>query len=167
MNASQPVTGGVLLGFGCGMFGMLGSSDESNRLVPTRLPTFNALVTSVATGSAHALATGADGTLYSWGDDDQGQLGQGDKQARVTPTELPSLQTRRIVAAAAGYAHSFALASTGEALAFGAGEMATLGLTLRKRPAGTPPDLAAHLKPALVKELSAITRIIQIGKQAI
>ncbi len=159
----QQAIGGVLLGFGCGMFGLLGSSDESNRLVPTRLPHFNSLVTSVAVGSTHALATGADGTLYAWGNSDDGQLGLGDRQTRHTPTELPSLQTRRIVAAAAGYAHSFALASTGEALAFGAGEMATLGLTMRKRPVGTPPDLQAHLKPGLVKELSQITRVIQVG----
>ena len=141
----------------------MGSKDESIRTTPVRLPNFNAILTSVAVGSTHALAVGADGSLYSWGSNDEGQLGLGDKQARITPTELPSLQAKSIVATSAGYAHSFALSSNGEVFAFGSGEMATLGLTVRQRPKGTPPDLSAHLKPALVRELAVITRIVQVA----
>ena len=112
---------------------------------------------------AHAAAVASDGALYSWGDNAEGQLGLGDRQARSTPTELPSLQTKQIAAAAAGYVHSLALTTRGEVFAFGSGEMAALGLTVRKGPAGTPPDLSTHALPALVKELSQLTRIVQVA----
>ena len=161
----QQPSGGMLIGWGSGMFGLLGRDDEVNVTVPTPLPNFSALVTSVAVGATHALTIGSDGSLFSWGANDDWQLGLGDtsKKFRSKPTELPSLQTRQIVAAAAGYAHSLALSGQGEVLAFGQGEMAQLGLTLKKRPLGSPPDLSAHPVPALVKELSNLTRIIQVA----
>jgi alpha-tubulin suppressor-like RCC1 family protein len=159
----QQPSGGVLLGFGSGFFGMLGDADESVRPAPVRIPNFNALLSSVAVGATHALAVGTDGSLYSWGSSDEGQLGHGDRQSRTTPAELRSLQTRQIVAAAAGYAHSVVLSSAGEVLAFGSGEMAALGLTVRQRPKGTPPDLSTHVVPALVRELAQLTRIVQVA----
>jgi hypothetical protein len=134
----QQPNGGVLLGWGSGMFGLQGRAEETPVIVPTPLPSFTAPVTSVAVGSTHALAVASDGALYSWGDNAEGQLGLGDRQARCTPTELPSLQTKQIAAAAAGYVHSLALTTRGEVFAFGSGEMAALGLAVRKRPAGTP-----------------------------
>ena len=92
----QQPNGGVLLGWGSGMFGLQGRAEEAPVSVPTPLPSFTAPVTSVAVGSTHALAVASDGALYSWGDNAEGQLGLGDRQARCMPTELPSLQTKQI-----------------------------------------------------------------------
>lgn len=47
--------------------------------------------TAVAVGEYHALALTDDGRVWSWGGNDQGELGHGDLEYRTTPTEIAGL----------------------------------------------------------------------------
>jgi alpha-tubulin suppressor-like RCC1 family protein len=88
--------------FGDNRQGQLGLGDLEKRLVPIPVPFFaKTFVTSVALGLEHSLgvcffsfitfitfvtALTAAGVLYSWGRNNFGQLGVGDRLNRITPT---------------------------------------------------------------------------------
>ena len=45
-------------------------------------------VVEIATGPRHALALKKDGTVWSWGENDAGQLGDGTTCNRLTPVQV-------------------------------------------------------------------------------
>ena len=51
----------------------------------------------------------ADGRLFMWGWNDNGQLGLGDTTGRTTPTVVTALEGRRVVEVKLFYKHSFAI----------------------------------------------------------
>lgn len=74
-------------------------------------------------GYGHTIAAMPDGTVYTWGDNSLGQLGQGNTTAYLTPTLVASLSN--IIAVAAGENHSLALRSDG--VVYSWGSYGTLG----------------------------------------
>jgi alpha-tubulin suppressor-like RCC1 family protein len=94
-------------------------------------------VVSVAAGGAHSLAVKADGSVWGWGSDAQGQLGAGAiafANGPLFPLPLPvGANTSRedrlggIVSVAAGEAHSLALAEDGALYAWGSNSSGQLG----------------------------------------
>jgi alpha-tubulin suppressor-like RCC1 family protein len=68
-------------------------------------------VRSVAAGRCHSFALGWDGRVYSWGQNNRGQLGHGDRLARPTPVLVQGLEGVRGVAAASD--HSLAVTQSG------------------------------------------------------
>lgn len=86
---------------------------------------------AVCAGSWHSMALTTDGFVYTWGQNEYGQLGHG----RIGPGEHKptriALQPQdahvRFVGIAAGARHSFALADDGRLWSWGAGEFAQLG----------------------------------------
>lgn len=86
-------------------------------------------VAAISVGAAHNLVVATDGTLWAWGDNRYGQLGN------HTPAESGSLLLvnrgaltgKRIVACAAGYSHSLALDSNGVVYAWGDNSCGQLG----------------------------------------
>jgi alpha-tubulin suppressor-like RCC1 family protein len=74
-------------------------------------------VTKVAAGRYHSLALKADGSVYAWGYNGNGELGLGDLNDRSTPTLVSGLSGMTKVAA--GRYHSLALASDGTVYAWG------------------------------------------------
>ena len=90
----------------------------------------------VSAGGSHSLAVGSDGNVYAWGYNGNGQLGNGtrdDKHApvrvktpdRKTYPDLPADFTYLQVSA--GYQHSLALGSDGNAYAWGYNYQGRLG----------------------------------------
>ena len=96
-------------------------------------------MTAVAAGSNHVLAVNIDGSVWAWGNNDHGQLGddtvddrpwaaavrepgitQGDVIVRYQPID-------RVIAAAAGPHHSLGLLANGTVLAWGANDRGQLG----------------------------------------
>ncbi len=67
---------GILYCWGNNSSGRLGVGDEETRLTPTRVG-FDADFVAVATGAAHSCALKVDGSVWCFGANDQGQLGQG------------------------------------------------------------------------------------------
>ncbi|HSQ71315.1 MAG TPA: hypothetical protein VLM87_02745 [Rubrivivax sp.] len=80
----------------------------------------------VAAGGAHSLARSADGrTVWSWGDNQHGQLGLGSTASRSTPAVIDGLSG--VKALAAGDDHSLALMHDGTVWAWGRNAEGAIG----------------------------------------
>ena len=81
--------------FACGRaMGQLGEGDTEDRLVPTLVTGQLQGKTAVyaAAGDYHTLCITADGSLFAWGWNTNGQLGVGDIGNRLVPTLVTGLQ---------------------------------------------------------------------------
>jgi alpha-tubulin suppressor-like RCC1 family protein len=83
------------------------------------------MVTAIATGDAHNLAVENDGTVLAWGDNDNGQLGNGTTDYVSGVVQVTPLVN--ITAVAAGNAHSVALTQDGHVWAWGSNSSGQLG----------------------------------------
>jgi alpha-tubulin suppressor-like RCC1 family protein len=92
------------LGDGC----TIGSNCERS-LTPRRIGTGTGWA-EVAAGSKHSLALTKDGVLFTWGDNEHGQLGDGAPESRSTPAAVPAGEGRKWMAIARGAPESFSLA---------------------------------------------------------
>jgi alpha-tubulin suppressor-like RCC1 family protein len=72
---------------------------------------------AVAGGDQHSLALKSDGTVWAWGNDGWGQLGNGTYARSTKPQQVPVLTG--IVAIAAGSLHNLALKSDGTVWSWG------------------------------------------------
>ncbi|NIL44150.1 cell wall anchor protein [Salinispora arenicola] len=114
---------GTVLAWGENLHGQLGNGGTTNMSTPVgvSLPA-GVTITAVAAGAFHSLAVTSTGAVLAWGDNSNGQLGNGTTTGSSTPVDvdLPAGTTITAVAAGvAGAAHSLALTSTGAALAWG------------------------------------------------
>lgn len=80
---------------------------------------------SVSTGQFHTLALQRDGSLWSWGQNSWGELGDGMTTNRRLPTRIGTVTTWQTVAA--GYSYSLALRRDGTLWAWGANHEGQLG----------------------------------------
>ncbi|KFA91072.1 RCC1 repeat- and reductase domain-containing protein, partial [Archangium violaceum Cb vi76] len=74
-------------------------------------------VVAVAAGYGHSLAVRSDGTVWSWGYNSEGQLGDGTTNNRTTPVQVSGLSG--VVSVAAGRFHALAVRSDGSVWAWG------------------------------------------------
>ncbi|WP_214107774.1 RCC1-like domain-containing protein [Acrocarpospora catenulata] len=81
--------------------------------------------TRAAAGQTHSLAVAADRTVWSWGRNGSGQLGDGTTTSRLSPGPVPGLSDVVDVEAGAGY--SLALRADGSVWAWGANDRGQLG----------------------------------------
>ena len=81
---------------------------------------------SVAAGNSFAIALRSDGTVWGWGDDYQGQLGNGSNDDTTTAVEVIGL-TGRVTSIACGFNHSLAVMSDGSVWAWGDNGSGALG----------------------------------------
>jgi Alpha-tubulin suppressor and related RCC1 domain-containing proteins len=75
-----------------------------------------------ATGSMHSLAVDSTGTVYSWGNNDYGQLGNGSTWTNVLePTIITSISSlpSKVISVAAGANTSYAITEDGDVYAWG------------------------------------------------
>ncbi|MFH1980584.1 MAG: CARDB domain-containing protein, partial [Pseudomonadota bacterium] len=103
----------------------------------TRADTFSFVVNSltglpatseppaIAAGAYHSIGLNSDGTVWSWGRNEAGQLGDGTTTPRTSPVQASNLSD--VIAIAGGYAHTIALKSDGTAWSWGYNEYGQLG----------------------------------------
>ena len=96
--------------------------------MPKRVEALQERVSSVVAGYQHSLAVTEGGTLYSWGNSDEGKLGHGDEEDQLLPKRVAGLQG--VCCVAAGAAHTVAIAKDGTAHGWGIGDDECLGLQL-------------------------------------
>ena len=117
--------------------GQLGDGSWAAKDVPTRVAMLRDIV-SVAAGGSYYFSTGtslavrADGTVWAWGWNDKGQLGNGTTTDQPTPVQVkdPSDPTgflAGVIAVAAGERHSLALKANGTVWAWGYNGSGQLG----------------------------------------
>ncbi|MEL4106286.1 fibronectin type III domain-containing protein [Oscillospiraceae bacterium WX1] len=82
-------------------------------------------VTDIAAGAYHGLALKADGSVYAWGHNADGQLGNGTTNESDTPVQVNSLTGVNSIAA--GAFSSYAVKSNGTAWSWGNNESGQLG----------------------------------------
>jgi len=115
---------GTVWTWGRGDFGLLGDGTTTERHTPGPVPGLTGIVAvAVAIGGDHSLALKNDGTLWAWGNNFNGQLGDGTLNDAPTPKQVLT----GIVAVAAGQYHSLALKSDGTLLAWGSNFSGELG----------------------------------------
>ncbi|WP_018220297.1 RCC1 domain-containing protein [Salinispora pacifica] len=120
-------TGGVLA-WGSNSSGQLGDGTTTNRTTPVAvsLPV-GAEVTAIVAGDDHSLALTSTGAVLAWGQNDQGELGDGTMTNRTTPVAVSLPVGAEVTAIAGGNNHSLALTSTGTILAWGSNFGGQLG----------------------------------------
>jgi alpha-tubulin suppressor-like RCC1 family protein len=94
-------------------------------------------VIKIAAGSDHSLALKDDGTVWAWGDDGRGQLGN-DEKREDQPTPMPVIGLTDVMAIAAGQFHSLALKSDATVWAWGMDQFGQLGDNTSKQDKPTP-----------------------------
>lgn len=101
--------------------------------------------TTVTAGYWYSIATASDGTMWAWGDNVEGQLGDGTTDLTTAPTQVQGLAGERITDIAAGDDHTLARTKNGTVWAWGNNTSGALG-------DGTTTDRSI---PAKVASLSA------------
>lgn len=116
---------GSVWAWGGGASGELGNgTTPTSRATPGRVSGLTG-VAAIAGGRNHALALRSDGTVWSWGNNTSGQLGDGTVTNRSTPAQVKGLSG--ITAIAAGAEHSVAVDSAGRVYTWGQGRYGQLG----------------------------------------
>jgi hypothetical protein len=102
-------------------------------------------IVAIAAGEDWCLAIATDGTVWSWGDNNNGQLGQGPRHSgRFTPAQIPNFGG--VVAVSGGTNQSAALKSDGTVWTWGDNSWGQLG-------DGTT---TSHMPPARVTALETV-----------
>ncbi len=113
---------GTVWAWGANYDGQLGngiSDDIPSFPTPSKIPELDN-VTAVAAGFSHSLAIRQDGTVWAWGANTEGQLGDGTQVTRSRPMQVEGLTD--VVAVAGGAYRSVALKSDGTVWAWGSAE---------------------------------------------
>ena len=118
--------GGRVWGWGLNDQGQLGdgSITSSGVVAPVQVVNLDRVI-AIAGGAIHSLALRADGTVWAWGANQKGQLGDGSTVQHVIPKQVPTLG--EVVAIAAGGEHSLALKVDSTVLAWGDNGVGQLG----------------------------------------
>jgi len=125
---------GTVWAWGDNMFGQLGNGTNSGP--PTFLGNTNytpihvsniTAVAAIAAGWHHSLALRDDGTVWAWGENSLGQLGDGTFINRNLPVQVSGISNA--IAIAAGNYHSLAIKADGTAWAWGDNVQYKLGDT--------------------------------------
>ncbi len=117
---------GTLWSWGSNNNGELGDSTTNNRHAPVQTVGNMTNVKQVAAGSDHMVAIKKDGSLYAWGYNGHGQIGDNSTTGRVTPTRITN--TNDFVAVGAGDNHSLALKNDGTVWTWGRNNSGQLGI---------------------------------------
>ncbi len=108
-------------------FGQLGLGDIINRYSPTLMSKAPNNTKYISTGLNHSLALTKNGTIYSWGGNELGQLGLGDYDDRYVPTLVQEAPTN-IIQISSGNDHSLCLTNDGHMYSCGDNMAGQLGL---------------------------------------
>ena len=130
---------GTVYSWGFNSWGQLGSGTSgtaNNASAPVAVKTAGTpmegkTIVQVAAGATHSLALATDGTIYAWGKNEYGQLGDDSTTNSPVPVAVKTAGTpmdgKTIIQIHAGYEHSLALASDGTVYAWGRNNSGQLG----------------------------------------
>ncbi|MBC2727352.1 X2-like carbohydrate binding domain-containing protein [Desulfosporosinus sp.] len=157
---------GTVWTWGTNDYGLLGIGTEDNypHSTPVQVRGYQGVgylthVVAIATSEYHTLALKSDGTVWAWGNNYEGNLGDGTDIKRLTPVPVKSPDgtgyLTNIIAIAAGDAHSMALKSDGTVWTWGQNAFGQLGNGMY--------DWDMHSLPSQVPSLSGV-KVIAAGQ---
>ena len=106
--------------------GQLGLGDNVDRNVPVQIGTDTDWKSVPSVGLFHTVAIKNDGSMWAWGENNDGELGLGDNRNRSTPTRIGTDTDWKSVST--GSAHTVAIKDDGSMWAWGWNYYGSLGL---------------------------------------
>ncbi|MCM8767581.1 MAG: hypothetical protein NC921_02210 [Candidatus Omnitrophica bacterium] len=119
---------GTIWTWGDNKYGQLGDGSTINRNYPVQVKTglkYLKEIIDIKAGAFHILALKKDGTVWAWGNNEFGQLGDGTYQNRYYPVKVKKL--KNIVKISCGAFHSLAIDKNGNLYSWGKNWKGQLG----------------------------------------
>ncbi len=153
-NSVLVVQGGKVWAWGDNMVGQLGLGDTANRSTPTAIPNLSDVLQVVVGSSGFALALCADGTVWAWGGNSNGEMGAGtaNDSYQLSPAQITGLTDITWISAGSG----FALAVRADGTVWGWGKNANGQLGVG--------DTSMHLSPVASSLIANVVQV-QAGTQ--
>jgi alpha-tubulin suppressor-like RCC1 family protein len=105
--------------WGDNQFGQLGDGTTTDRTTPELVAGINApSIAAIAAGGTFSMVLGSDGSVWDWGENTYGELGNGTTTTALRPVKI---WNSGVIAIAAGAFHALALFYDGTVLAWGDG----------------------------------------------
>ena len=116
---------GTVWAWGLNEFGELGNGTTIDWHTPVQVGGWLTNIVAIAGGVEHTIALKSDGTVWTWGENGQGELGDGTRTNRYTPVQVVGL--RDVIGIAGGGQFTAALKSDGTVWTWGDNGYGTLG----------------------------------------
>jgi alpha-tubulin suppressor-like RCC1 family protein len=117
---------GSLWTLGNNSYGQLGDGTNANRTVPAVVPGMESGVTAIAAGSFYSLALKSDGSVWGWGENLFGKIGDNTETVRYSPVKVMEPQSG-VIAITSGWQNSMALQSDGSVYGWGLNTLGQVG----------------------------------------
>jgi alpha-tubulin suppressor-like RCC1 family protein len=161
-NHTLALSGGKVWAWGANGDGQLGNNTQTDSATPVQVldSTGTALtgVQEIAAGANHSLALKNDGTVWAWGRNTQGQLGDSTTTDSAKPVQVKmgaSNFLTGITAIAAGGEHSLALDGLGNVWAWGGNWTGQIGQTTNPTQPNSTPGKITSFTSVGVKAIAA------------
>lgn len=117
---------GTLWAWGVNDHGQLGDGTFENKVIPTQIGSDTDWTTVVTAGVDHSIALKNDGTLWAWGGNEFGQVGDGTFEIRNVPTQIGNGTNWSVKAASSGN-HTLIVKTDGTLWGWGNNDYGQLG----------------------------------------
>ena len=136
--------------WGLNSSGQLGDGTTDSKKTPVQVSDLTGIVMAISAGGSHTVALKNDGTVWAWGSNDYGQLGDGTTAESHIPVQVGgSSPLTHVIAISAGNMHTVALKDDGTVWAWGNNSYGKLG-------DGTTTE--SHI-PVQVSDLTGVIKI--------
>jgi len=116
---------GSLWVWGNNLEGALGIGNFVSKINPVTTSSRQSGILNIALAANHSIALNTDGTIWSWGNNSRGQLGDGTTTSKTSPVKIQS--DTNFIAVTTGFEHVMAIQNNGTLWAWGYNNNGQLG----------------------------------------